>query len=99
MGIDELLPLGVNQHAPGRVRAAELDDDRAPDSLVVRFRTAQAERESARPRQRRSQFVRGERLTPELGDARLRARKEQRATDTGDDCRRAPVAWNAIAGA
>jgi hypothetical protein len=28
--------------------------------------------------------VRGERLTPELGDARLRARKEERAAGTGD---------------
>jgi hypothetical protein len=50
----------------------------------------------ARPRPR---LVRGERLTPELGDARLRARKEERAAGTGDDRRRARVAWNAIAGA
>jgi hypothetical protein len=33
-------------------------------------------------------FVRGERLTPELGDARLRARKEERAAGAGVDHRR-----------
>jgi hypothetical protein len=39
-----------------------------------------------------------ERVTSELRDARLRARKEERAAGAGDDCRRACVAWNAIAG-
>ena len=37
----------------------------------------------------RSRVVRGERLTPELGDARLRARKEERAAGAGDFRRRA----------
>jgi hypothetical protein len=46
---------------------------------------------------RLSHVVRGERLTPELGDARLRARKEERAGDAGDDRRRAPVAWIGVA--
>jgi hypothetical protein len=40
-------------------------------------------------------LARGERLTPELGDARLRARKEERAAGVGDDRRRARVAWKA----
>src|SRR5215207_2192855 len=36
-----------------------------------------------------SDVVRGERLAPELGDARLRARKEKRAAGAEDDRRRA----------
>src|SRR5215213_6430250 len=44
-----------------------------------------------------SDVVRGERLAPELGDARLRARKEKRAAGAEDDRRRARVAWNSIA--
>jgi hypothetical protein len=37
--------------------------------------------------------VRGEPLTPERGDARLRARKEERATGAGDEHPRDRVAW------
>src|SRR5215216_1007188 len=44
-----------------------------------------------------SDVVRGKRLAPELGDARLRARKEKRAAGAEDDRRRARVAWNSIA--
>jgi len=40
---------------------------------------------------------RPDRLTPELGDARSRARKEERAAAAGDDRRRARVAWKAVA--
>jgi hypothetical protein len=39
----------------------------------------------------RPQLIRGERLTPELGDARLRAGKEQRHARAGHDSRRARV--------
>jgi hypothetical protein len=38
-----------------------------------------------RHRSSRSRLVRRERLTPELGDARLRARKEERVAGAGDD--------------
>jgi hypothetical protein len=51
----------------------------------------------ARGRCRRPQLVRRERLTPGLGDARLRARKEERAAGAGADRRRARVAWIAAA--
>jgi hypothetical protein len=40
-----------------------------------------------------SKVVRRERLTSHLGDARLRARNEERAAGAGDDGRRARVAW------
>jgi DNA-binding transcriptional MerR regulator len=46
----------------------------------------------------RPDVVRSEHLTPELGDARLRARKEERAAGLGDGRRRARVAWIAIGG-
>jgi hypothetical protein len=39
---------------------------------------AREEQERGRCHARRLHFVRGERLTPELGDARLRARQEER---------------------
>src|SRR3954453_4164227 len=75
------------------------DDDRAPGRFPARFRLALRERSSALGRTTCLQLVGGEPLTPELGDARLRARKEERAAATGDDRRRTRVAWNAIAGA
>jgi hypothetical protein len=60
--------------------------------------SALAKRKPTGGERRQLTVVRGERLTPELGDARLRARKEERAAGTGDDRRRARVAWKGSRG-
>jgi hypothetical protein len=54
-----------------------------------------AKRASARGRSARLDVVRSGRPMPRLGDARLRARKEERVPGVGDDRRSARVAWTA----
>jgi hypothetical protein len=65
----------------GEPQTPGADDVRAPHWRAVRFRIAWAERESARPRQRRSQFVRSgcQETTP---PTRPRASKHHRGPST-----------------
>src|SRR5829696_7653603 len=72
--------LAPTWRSSGTVGAAATDPTRSQ---------SQAEQQPPRGGPALLPFVRGERLTPELGDARLRARKERRAAATGDDRRRA----------
>ena len=80
---------------PERPRMSHLIPSRQEPDL--RLPVPVSERASAVRESRSPPLVRGERLIAQLGDARLRARKEERTVAAGAGRRRARVAWNAIA--
>ena len=78
MAADRAFALGkLERHACGRPRQCRND----------------AKASAGWEPERGSRWSSGERLTPELGDARLREPKGERAAGPGDDRRRARVAW------